>query len=186
MTALSKCLLLYSLLPLTEWKRIMKFSLFLLLTIIVSFSTVIGNAYSGDCKPDGKNSEPVIEIRDNDNEVRLTLTKSSVHMSFSTEVLSKINDHLEMEFQKNIGDFTDSRGEFIASPAHYLSESNIDYSIRDIRSVEYKNGELKFRYFNKQPISFEDIYFNNSKVLKNFSENDAEKFASEFYRIKFK
>lgn len=164
----------------------MKFSLFLLLTLIVSFSPEGSNASNSDCKPDIKNSEAVVEIRDNDNAVRLTLTKSSVHMSFSSEVLSKVNDHLEMEFQKNIGVFADSRGDFITSPAHYLSVSNIDYSVRDIRSVEYINGELKFRYFNKQPVSFEDIYFNNGKILKNFSENDAEKFASEFYRIKFK
>lgn len=164
----------------------MKLSLFLLLTIVISFSSVIGYATTGVCKSDKKNNETVFEIRDGGNEVRLGLTKTSVFMSFSSEVLSKINDHLEMEFHKNIGDFTDSRGEFIASPVQYLNESNINYSIRDIRTVEHINGELKFRYYNKKAISFEDIYFENGPVLNHFSEIDAEKFVNEFYRLNSK
>ena len=163
----------------------MKLPFFLLLTFTACFSSAFGYSDTGECKSGKEDGETVLEIRDKGNEVRLGLTKTSVFMSFSSEVLSKINAHLELEFRKNISDFTDSRGEFIASPIEYLSESKINYNIRDIRTVENVNGELKFRYYNKKPVSFEDVYFENGPVLNQFSEKDAKNFVDQFYQLKF-
>jgi len=154
-----------------------------LISIIINSETSAGNtADLPDKSPE--NSGFIFEIKNKSGDVILGLSNNRVYMVLTDEILSQVNHHLEEEFWKNVEDFTNSRGEFIASPAEYLSESQIEYNLSDIRSVETSDGELKFRYYDRHRISFEDVYTREGKVLGQFNPDDADDFIRQFNRLK--
>ncbi len=160
-----------------------------IISVLILFPAVLITAASAGNFSDLETKSPdkddlIIAIKNNSGDVILGLSDTKVYMVLSDEILTQVNHHLEEEFWKNVEDFTNSRGEFIASPAEYLSESLIEYDLREVRSVELSGGELKFRYYDRKRISFEDVYTDKGKVLGQFSSKDADHFIRQFNQLK--
>ena len=126
-------------------------------------------------------SDPILEISDRFNEVKMGLTENSVYMIFSEHARSVVNKNFQNQYEVDSHKFEDSEGNFIVSPAHYLENNKIEYQIDDISGINFSNGKLSFVYKSKSGIGFEDIYsFDGTRALNNFYVEDLEAFIVTF------
>ncbi len=136
-------------------------------------NTITGNA------PD--KTDPILEITDKFNEVKLGLTKDSVYMIFSENALSAANQNFKIQNEVNTQNFEDSEGKFITGSVSYLTSNRIEYKIEDISGINFTNGKLSFSYKTKSEIGFEDIFaFDGTKAINNFYVEDLEDFIFTF------
>lgn len=125
--------------------------------------------------------DPVLEITDRFNEVKMGLTENSVYMIFSENARSVANKNFQTQYEVDSQKFEDSEGNFIVGPANYLESNKVEYQLDDISGINFTNGKLSFVYKNKSGISFEDIYsFDGTRALNNFYVEDLEAFIVTF------
>ena len=126
-------------------------------------------------------SDPILEITDRFNEVKMGLTENSVYMIFSENARSVVNKNFQNQYEADNQKFEDSEGNFIVGPAHFLETNKIEYQIVDISGISFTNGKLSFEYKRKADIGFEDIFsFDGTRVLNNFYVEDLEAFIFTF------
>lgn len=122
-------------------------------------------------------TDPVLEITDRFNEVKMGLTENSVYMIFSEKARSVANKNFQTQYEVDSQKFEDSEGNFIVGSAYFLETNKIEYQLDDISGINFTNGKLSFIYKSKSEIGFEDIYsYNGTRALNNFYVEDLEAF----------
>lgn len=150
-------------------------------------SAAFGYAFVTDVENElssNNDKNPIIEIKDLEDDVVLGLTPTSIYMLISEQARDQINKELQEAYNKNMESFTDSFGSFIVGEYEPLTDSKIEYNLRDIENVKEVNGILSFTYFKEYSVRFEDVLSTNGKqILANFNKQDIVEFLSEYKKI---
>lgn len=133
-------------------------------------------------------AEPLLTITSTNDGVELVLTDTSVSMKLSDTILQQVQREMQQDLQNDRdvqkGGLAARFAHFVTTAVEGLLHHTIEYSIRDIASVAYRDGELVFTYGKKQALSFETVNVDGKPVLKSFAEADARAFAQRFAEVK--
>lgn len=113
----------------------------------------------------------------------LLLTRDAVAMQLTDRALRDIGREMSEEEGGEDGFFARLVGNAVRSGVQTMLRRSVEYPVRDLRSVEYRGGQLVFTTEEGERI-FEDVEVNDTEVMKSFSANDARAFVREFNALK--
>ena len=159
--------------------KINSFKYVSLFIIILAFSQSVKAEliYSIGDKP------TLFQIADKYNEVKLSLTKTTIYMQIKSSVKNYTNQEIEQRHHIEASRFIDSQGHFLLGEIALLNSEVIEYNLDDIELI-YDDGKLLFDYHTTQSITFEDILSTDgTPVLQNFTSSDLEQFYLNYKKI---
>lgn len=128
--------------------------------------------------------DAVIAITTESGEATLLLSDNVVAMQLSDRTIKKVRKELrESQDENDSGPFGEAIKTVVFSVVRSALNHSIECPIRELRNVEYENGELVFTTEDGDRL-FRNVDINDSQVLEDFSENDARAFVREFKRLK--
>ncbi|MCZ6686417.1 MAG: hypothetical protein O7C69_01805 [Gammaproteobacteria bacterium] len=130
-------------------------------------------------------AEIVISISNNKNEVDLVLTTESLYLQLSAEKLAEI----QAEFDDERADEEDNalasaiKNMVLDNVEKFLQE-RIEYSLDEIESMYWDDGEIVIEVEDENFISFDDVHGDDGNILETFDEEHALEFIEAFEKIR--
>ncbi len=130
-------------------------------------------------------AEIVISISNNENEVDLVLTTESLYLQLSAEKLAEI----QAEFDDERADEEDNalasaiKNMVLDNVEKFLQE-RIEYSLDEIESMYWDDGEIVIEVEDENFISFDDVHGDDGNILETFDEEHALEFIEAFEKIR--
>ena len=130
-------------------------------------------------------AEIVISISNNENEVDLVLTTESLYLQLSAEKLAEI----QAEFDDERADEEDNalasaiKNMVLDNVEKFLQE-RIEYSLDEIESIYWDDGEIVIEVEEENFISFDDVHGDDGNILETFDEEHALEFIEAFEKIR--
>ena len=130
-------------------------------------------------------AEIVISISNNENEVDLVLTTESLYLQLSAEKLAEI----QAEFDDERADEEDNalastiKNMVLDNVEKFLQE-RIEYSLDEIESMYWDDGEIVIEVEDENFISFDDVHGDDGNILATFDEEHALEFIEAFEKIR--
>jgi hypothetical protein len=118
-------------------------------------------------------------------EVTLLLTKSVVVLQLSDRTMHRVDRELRRDRDRDDEDnpLADAIVTAVMSGVRAALDHSVECSIRDVKDVEDRGGELVFT-LNSGERLFRHVALDDTNVMQNFSANDAPAFVEEFRRLK--
>jgi hypothetical protein len=123
-------------------------------------------------------------IKSDNNAVELTLSDAAVTMKLSESLLQEVQGEIQRDPDVQKGGLAGRFAQFVTHAVDSMLHKTIEYSLADIKSVEYQDGGLVFAYNKKHTFSFEVVKIGNKAALQSFTEADARAFAERFSQVK--
>ena len=122
-------------------------------------------------------SSGIDHIVNNEGNIALILTHQSLVIQLTNEGLDAISNEISKtekdEDSSLLGDFFRS---VLSTSLYNLLDHGIAIPLKDIKSAEYKGGELRI-YTRNNEILFEDFDMNDKDLIDDFKRSDAMRFA---------
>lgn len=115
-------------------------------------------------------------IRTTDGAIDLGLVHDTVFMGLTDSVLVVARHDMARDTEETKSAFAGTIERFVKKSVSSALQMRVKYPIRDIDSVTYENGAIKFAYRDRRRISFEEVSQNGHKALESFSPADAQRF----------
>lgn len=130
-------------------------------------------------------AEIVISISNNENEVDLVLTTESLYLQLSAEKLAEI----QAEFDDERADEEDNAlasaiKNMVLDNVEKFLEERIEYSLDEIDSMYWDDGEIVIEVEEENFISFDDVHGDDGNILETFDEEHALEFIEAFEKIR--
>jgi hypothetical protein len=130
----------------------------------------------------------LLTIKSDNNAVELTLSDAAVTMKLSEGLLQEVEGEMQRDLQHDSdvqkGGLAGRFAQFVTHAVDSMLHHTIQYSLADIKSVEYQNIGLVFTYNKKHALSFEQVNMGDKPALQSFAEADARAFAERFSQVK--
>lgn len=129
--------------------------------------------------------EARLAITTEDGDVTLVLTSKVVAFQLSDRTFHKVDRELHQK-RDEAEDDNPLAEAFVAAVlggVRAMLDHSAECRIRDLRSVDYRDGELVFVTEDGERV-FEDMEINDTEVAGGFSPEDARAFVREFRRLK--
>jgi hypothetical protein len=123
-------------------------------------------------------------IKSENNAVELTLSDAAVTMKLSESLLQEAEGEMQRDPDVQKGGLAGRFAQFVTHAVDSMLHHTIEYSLADIKSVDYRDGGLVFVYNKKHTFSFEVVKIDNKPALQSFTEADARDFAERFTQVK--
>lgn len=129
------------------------------------------------------NEPSIFQIVDKYNEVKLSLTESSIFMHVKSSVKEYTNYEIEQRHHIEASRFIDSQGHFLLGELVLLNSERIEYNLEDVE-LNFKDGKLIFKYHRTKSITFEEILnTNGTPAIQNFDPEDLEQFYMVYKKL---
>ncbi len=135
--------------------------------------------FRGRCEP----AEARFAADSRDGDITLLLTDRAVAMQLSDRALHRITRELRAE-QDEDGDcaLAVAIKTVVLSSVRSLLDHSAQCPLRDLRDVEYRDGELVFTtWHGEHPFRHIDVH--DESATRGFSARDAQEFVRQFHRL---
>ena len=134
---------------------------------------------------DGSDVEIIKSISNEDNEVDLILTAESVYMQLSAEKLAEIQAEFDDErAEEEDNALANAIKNVVLDNVEKFLQERIEYSLEEIESIYWDDGEIVIEVENENIISFDDVSVDDGNILETFDEDDALEFIEAFEKIR--
>ena len=127
--------------------------------------------------------EARLAIETEDRDATLMITDRVVALQLSERTLRKVRRELRNEQEDEDNPIARAVMAAVFSGVRTLLDHSVECPIRDLRDVQYRDGELVFIAENGERL-FGGLDVNDRDVTQSFSEPDARRFVAEFRRAK--
>jgi len=148
----------------------------------------IGDIDGGDvARPGPRHSlqDAHLAITTTDDAAALVLTRSVVALQLTDRTLRKVNDEMRRDARDddNDGVLASMIAGAVRGTVGNMLRRSIEVPIRELASVEYRNGRLEFTTEDGERI-FDRAEINGTDLTASFSPADARAFVREFRALK--
>jgi hypothetical protein len=124
-----------------------------------------------------------ISIRTTDDVASFVLTSGVVALQLTDRTLRHVDGEMEREVRKENGIFASMIVSAVRGTVTNALRRSLEVPIRDLRTVDYRNGRLVFITEDGERI-FENVEIDDTDVTASFSARDAQAFVREFRALK--
>lgn len=128
-------------------------------------------------------SEAVMAMENTSREVALVLTRRVVALQLTDRTLRQAERDMREDGEKDDGFLARMIADVAKSAARSMLNHSIEYPVSEIRSADYRNGELIIVTRDGERL-FEDTDVNDRDVMRSFSPEQARAFVRELNRLK--
>lgn len=133
----------------------------------------------------GSDAEIIISISNEDAEVDLVLTTESVYMQLSAEKLAEIKaEFADERAEEEDNALASTIKNVVLDSVEKFLEERIEYSLEEIESIYWDDGEIVIEVEDENFVSFDDVHVDDGEVLETFGEDDALEFIEAFERTR--